>query len=144
MFKKIAIAYDESPSSEHALTAAISLAASLGSALRIITVIESQPAYVNMTLAIDPTLPSRLADERRERLKQIQALAIRHAADAGVTADTVLVNGPEVETILAEVAAYNAELLVVGLAQHRGMGEYFFGTLHRIGMQAQCPLLAVH
>jgi len=141
MFKKIAIAYDESPASEHALATAISLAASLGSTLRIVTVIEPQPGYVNMSLAIDPTLPARLQDERRERLKQIQALAIRHAADSGVAADGVLIDGPEVETILATVNAYNAELLVIGLAQHHG--EYF-STLHRIAMQIPCPVLAVH
>lgn len=144
MFKKIAIAYDESPYSEHALTAAISLAASLGSTLRIITVVESQPSYVNMSLAIDPTLPARLQDERRERLKQIQALAIRHAADAGVPADSILVDGPEVDTILAEVTAFSAELLVVGLSQrHGGVGE-FISTVHRIGLEVPCPVLAVH
>ena len=108
MFKKIAIAYDESPSSENALTAGISLAATLGSTVRIITVIEPQPGYVNMSLAIDPKLPQRLADERRERLKQVQELAIRHAAEAGVTADGILIDGPEVETILVAVTAYNA------------------------------------
>ena len=144
MFKKIAIAYDESPASEHALTAAISLAAALGSTLRIITVVESQPSYVNISLAVDPTLPSRLQDERRERLKQIQTLAIRHAADVNVSADSVLVDGPEVDTILAEVNAYSAELLVVGLSQrHGGVGE-FISTVHRIGLHVPCPVLAVH
>ena len=143
MFKKIAIAYDESPSSQHALTAAISLAASLGSSLRIITVIEPQPSYVNMSLAIDPTLPSRLQDERRERLKQIQTLAVRHATDAGLTADSALIDGPEVESILSEVNAFAAELLVIGLSQHHGIGEYF-STVHRVGLQVPCPVLAVH
>jgi nucleotide-binding universal stress UspA family protein len=144
MFRKIAVAYDESPYSERALTTAISLAATLGSTLHIITVVESQPGYVNISLAIDPTLPSRLQNERRERLKQIQTLAVRHAADAGVSADCILVDGPEVDTILTEVNAWNADLLVVGLSQqgHGGVGE-FISTVHLIGMKIPCPVLAV-
>ena len=142
MFKKIAIAYDESPASEHALTAAISLAASLGSTLRIITVIEPLPGYVNMSLAIDPTLPERLQNERRERLKEVQKLALGHASGAGVSADNILTEGPEIDTILAEVRAHGSELLVIGLSQHQGLAD-FASTVHRVGLRAPCPILAV-
>jgi nucleotide-binding universal stress UspA family protein len=142
MFKKIAVAYDESPASEHALTAAISLAATLGSTLRIITVIEPLPGYVNMSLAVDPTLPARLQAERRERLKQVHQLALRHASNAGVTADNILSEGPEIDTILSEVTAYGSELLVIGLSQHQGLIE-FASTVHRVGLRAPCPVLAV-
>lgn len=143
MFKKIAIAYDESAPSEHALTVAISLAASLGSTLRIITVIEPLPGLINMSLAVDPSLPADLQSERRERLKHVHELAVRHAADAGVTADSVLTEGPEVDTILAEITTCGADLLVIGLARHHGLGE-LTSTLHRVSLKVPCPVLAVH
>ncbi|HEX4154872.1 MAG TPA: universal stress protein [Acidobacteriaceae bacterium] len=143
MFKKIAVAYDESAPSEHALATAISLAASLGSSLRIVTVIEPLPGYVNMSLAVDPTLPQQLLNERRERLKQVHELAVKHASGANVKAETALLDGPEVDSILSEVAASGADLLVIGLSQHHGFGE-FTSTVHRIGLQVSCPVLAVH
>ncbi len=142
MYKKIAIAYDESSSSEHALATAISLAATLGASLRIITVVEPLPLYVNMTLAVDPDLPQQLLNERRERFELALKLALKHAADAGVTADAALIDGREVDGILAEVSASHADLLVVGLHQHLGFGE-MGSTTHRIAMRATCPVLGV-
>lgn len=143
MFNKIVVAYDESPPSEHALATAISLAASLGSTLRIVTVIEPLASYINMSLAVDPTLPQQLLDERRERLKRVHEQAAQHAADAGVKAETVLIDGPEVESIVAEIPSCGADLLVIGLAHHRGLGE-LTSTLHRVSLHVACPVLAVH
>jgi nucleotide-binding universal stress UspA family protein len=143
MFKKIAIAYDESKSSEHALATAISLAASLGSNLRIITIVEPLPVYVNMTLAVDPDLPQQLLNERRDRLKLAIQLALQHAVDAGVDAEATLVDGREVEGVLAEVTARHADLLVLGLSQHHGFGE-MSSTAHRIALHSPCPILGVH
>lgn len=143
MFKKIAIAYDESKSAQHALATAISLAASLGSHLRIITIVEPQPFYVNIALAADINLPEQLQNERRERLQQALKLALQHAADAGVTAEASLIDGREVEGILAEVGTCCADLLVLGLSQHHGFGE-MTSTVHRIALHSPCPILGVH
>ncbi len=143
MFNKIAIAYDESPAAEHALAKAISLAAALGSTLRIITIVEPLPAYVNIALALDGNLPQQLLNERRQRLSQTHKLALIHAAEAGVSADAILVDGREVEGILAEITAYGADLLVIGLSQHHGFGE-MSSTIHRISLNAPCPVLGVH
>ncbi|MFP5233437.1 MAG: universal stress protein [Acidobacteriota bacterium] len=142
MYKKIAIAYDESSSSEHALATAISLAATLGSSLRIITVVEPLPLYVNISLAVDPDLPQQLLNERRERFELAIQLALKHAAEAGVVADAALIEGREVEGILAEVGACHADLLVLGLRQHIGFGE-MGSTAHRIAMRVTCPILGV-
>jgi nucleotide-binding universal stress UspA family protein len=143
MFKKIAIAYDESKASEHALTASISLASSVGASLRIITVVEPLPAYVNMTLAIDGNLPQQLLNERRERLRQSLNLAVKHAANAGVHAEAALIDGREVESLLAEITASSADLLVLGLSRHHGFGE-MSSTAHRIALHSPCPILGVH
>jgi nucleotide-binding universal stress UspA family protein len=143
MFKKIAIAYDESKASEHALATAISLAAALGASLHIITIVEPLPGYVNIALAIDGSLLQQLQDERRERLKQTHELALIHATDAGVNARAVLIDGREVEGILAELKACGADLLVIGLSQHHGFGE-MSSTLHRVALHVPCPMLGVH
>jgi nucleotide-binding universal stress UspA family protein len=143
MFKKIAIAYDDSTSAEHALVTAISLAASLGSNLRIISIVEPQPFYVNMALAADTNIPEQLQNERRERLKASLALALKHASQAGVGAEATLIDGHEVEGILTEISSCGADLLVIGLSQHHGFGERT-STAHRIALHAPCPILGVH
>ncbi len=143
MFSKIAIAYDDSPAAEHALATAVSLAASLGSSLRLITIVEPLPMYVNMALAVDADLPQQLLNERRERLKLAIELAIEHAAKAGVVAEAAIIDGREVEGILAEVSACGADLLILGLSQHHGFGE-MSSTVHRISLHTPCPILGVH
>ncbi|MGA7157300.1 MAG: universal stress protein [Acidobacteriaceae bacterium] len=143
MFKKIAVAYDDSKSAQHALATAISLAASLGSNLRIVTIVEPQPFYVNIALAADYNLPDLLQNERRERLQQSLKLALQHAANAGVEAEATLVDGREVEGILAEITSCCADLLVLGLSQHHGFAE-MTSTVHRISLHTPCPILGVH
>ncbi len=104
--------------------------------------VEPPPLYVNMTLAVDPDLPQQLLNERRERFQQALKLALQHAADAGVTADAALIEGREVDGILAEVSACHAALLVFGLHQRLGFGE-MGSTSHRIAMRVPCPILGV-
>ena len=143
MFKKIAIAYDESKSAQHALATAISLAASLHANLRIITIVEPHPALRKHRPSPSTSTSPAALNERRERLQQALKLALQHAADAGVTAEAALIDGREVEAILAEVTSCCADLLVLGLSQHHGFGE-MSSTAHRISLHAPCPILGVH
>lgn len=65
MFKKIAVAYDESPEATRAFHSALELAKLVSAELTIITVIERLPAYVSYASAVSPDVPQILRQERQ-------------------------------------------------------------------------------
>jgi nucleotide-binding universal stress UspA family protein len=142
MFEKILLAYDESREAEHALESAISLAKTLRSKLTIVTVVEALPGYTAMAAIADPNLPNEILKEKRDRLRSLQQTAIKHASDSGITADAVLVDGEEVETIIETARQDRADLLVIGLRKHWAVLQ-FGSTAHHLAQQSPCPLLAV-
>ncbi len=73
MFKNIAVAYDESPESRRALTAAIHLAKALGAGLQTITVMEKLPAYTAFATGADPSMINVLEEDRSKYYEQMQA-----------------------------------------------------------------------
>jgi nucleotide-binding universal stress UspA family protein len=60
MFKKIAVAFDESPEAARAFRSALELAKLTGSELTMITVVERLPAYVSYVSAVAPDVPQIL------------------------------------------------------------------------------------
>jgi nucleotide-binding universal stress UspA family protein len=142
MFDRILLAYDESKEAEHALKSAISLAKTLRSKLTIVTVVEALPGYTAMAALVDPNLPNEILEEKRDRLRALQKTAINHAFASGITADAVLVDGDEVESIIETAKRDRANLLVIGLRKHVGL-ELVSSTAHHLAQQSPCPLLAV-
>jgi nucleotide-binding universal stress UspA family protein len=142
MFDNILLAYDESKEAEHALESAISLAKTLRSKLTIVTVVEALPGYTAMAALVDPNLQNEIWEEKRDRLRSLQKTAIKHAFDSGITADAVLVDGEEVESIIETAKRDRADLLVIGLRKHVAF-ELVSGTAHHLAQQSPCPLLAV-
>lgn len=79
---------------------------------------------------------------------QSRAQAIANSTLANVEAsgdveiETVAVEGPPVETLLA--AARDAELLVVGSRGHNGFGELVLGSVGRqCAQHAPCPVVVI-
>ena len=142
MFQNIVIAYDESKEAAHALDSAISLAKCMQAKLKIVTVVEALPGYTNMAAIVAPQVPQELMDERREMLQALQASALKRAADLGVAADAILIDGEEVESIIDAATRGKADLLILGLRRHHLL-SLFGGTAHRVAEHSPCAILAV-
>jgi nucleotide-binding universal stress UspA family protein len=58
MFKRIAVAYNESPEARRALASAIHLARTLGAELRTVTIVQGLPVYTISVAALDEVVTS--------------------------------------------------------------------------------------
>ena len=143
MFKRIMVAYDESREAAHALASAIELAAPLGAHLKIVTVVEGLPSFYNIAAIVSPSILSEGLEDRRSRLRILQQSAIKKATSAGVKAEAILVDGIEVSGIVRAAQREHADLLVIGLPKHHGLGA-FNSTAHDVADHTPCPLLEVN
>ena len=65
-FKKIIVAYDDSPAARNALSIGIELCKLFRTPLQTITVIEPPPIYTGLVLAVDPGVVQSLESDRRQ------------------------------------------------------------------------------
>jgi nucleotide-binding universal stress UspA family protein len=142
MFHTIMVAYDESREAAHALSSAIELAVPLGAHLKIVTVVEALPFFYNFGVLVSPRVVSEGMEAKRTRLGTVQQGAVRRATLAGVKAEAILVDGGEVSGIIRAAQREHADLLVIGLPKHRGLGP-FSSTVHDVVDNTPCPLLEV-
>jgi nucleotide-binding universal stress UspA family protein len=142
MFHTIMVAYDESREAAHALASAIELAKPLGAHLKIVTVVEALPSFYNIAAIISPSVLDESLEGKRSQLRTLQQSAIKRATAAGVKADAILVDGGEVAGIVRAAQREHADLLVIGLPKHHGLGA-FNSTAHDVAEHSPCPLLEV-
>ena len=143
MFNTIMVAYDESREAAHALASAIELAKPLGAHLKIVTVVEALPAYYTIAAIVSPSIVDESLEEERSQLRTLQQSAVKSAAAAGVNADAILVDGGEVSGIIRAAQLEHADLLVIGLPKHHGLGA-LNSTAHDVADHTPCPLLEVN
>ena len=143
MFHTIMVAYDESREAAHALASAIELAKPLGAHLKIVTVVEALPSFYNIAAIISPSVLDESLEGKRSQLRTLQQSAIKRATAAGVKADAILVDGGEVAGIVRAAQREHADLLVIGLPKHHGLGA-FNSTAHDVADHTPCPLLEVN
>jgi nucleotide-binding universal stress UspA family protein len=145
MFKRILVAYDESPESERALITGIHLAKSLNAELRAVSVQEKLPAYSGY---IDAELPGGtmlLRQQATEYYRDLQARARETAQQEGVILTTELVEGDEVQAIVECVQRTQSDLLVLGLHRHSLLfGRLWNHTAHDLTQQVISSILGVH
>jgi nucleotide-binding universal stress UspA family protein len=137
------VAYDESREAAHALASAIELAKPLGAHLKIVTVVEALPSFYNIAAIISPSVLDESLEGKRSQLRTLQQSAIKRATAAGVKADAILVDGGEVAGIVRAAQREHADLLVIGLPKHHGLGA-FNSTVHDVADHTPCPLLEVN
>ncbi len=144
MFKKIAVAFDESPEAQRAFRSALDLAKLAGASVVLITVVEKLPAYVSYVSAVAPEVPHLLKTERQVFYRDMQSRAKEVAERAGVLIDSTLVEGDEVEALVQAVQQLRPDLLVVGLRRDPGgIGSILGGTAHRLALHADCDVLGI-
>lgn len=144
MYKKIAVAFDESPEAERAFRCAIDLAKFASAELCLITVVEAFPAYIGYVSAAAPDVSRVLVEERRSFYDDLLKRAKLHAAEAGVSISTELAEGGEVATIVSVVERVLPDLLVVGLHHRSGDFPFLGGTAHQLAIHVKCNILGVH
>ena len=144
MFKKIAVAYNDSPEAQHALGAAIQLAQSLGAELSTITVAAELPAYTAFAAAGDPSLPQLLHDDRDSYLQVLGNKARASALLQGVSLQCHVVEGREVHAIVSFLRTHQADLLVIGLHQRDLYLARLWSTVYELAQEAPCSVLGVH
>ncbi len=144
MFKKILVAFDESPEAERAFHSALELAKFASAELYVASVIEPFPAFIGYVSAAAPDVTHILVAERRSFYEDLQKKAKLLAEEAGVPVRTELAEGSEVATIVSVVERVNPDLLVVGL-HHRSNDLHFLGgTAHQLAIHLKCDILGVH
>jgi len=144
MFKKIAVAYDESPEAGRAFRSALDLGKLLGSELHIITVVEALPSYIGYASAVAPDVPGMLKADREAFYADLHSRARKAAEEAGVTVSSELVDGNEIEGLLSLVGRLRPDLLVVGLRfEPGGLSQFLGGTAHKLALHANCNILGI-
>jgi nucleotide-binding universal stress UspA family protein len=144
MYGKMMVAYDESPEATRALARAIELAKVMGAELRLVTVSEPLPAYVAYADVAFPGSQRMLAEERQSFYSTLQEEAKARAAESGLRADGIIVEGDEVESIVNSITSWHADLLVIGRRHHSSpLTRIWGGTVHEIAERTRCNILAV-
>jgi nucleotide-binding universal stress UspA family protein len=144
MFKRIAVAYNESAEAQRALASAIELAKNIGAELQTITVMADLPSYTAFAGVADPSLPRILDEDRIKFYEALTERARQSAQDQGVDLLTHSIEGPEVEAIVCFLREHKADLLVVGLHQQDLYIARLWSTVYELAQEAPCSVLGVH
>jgi nucleotide-binding universal stress UspA family protein len=144
MFRKIVVAYNESPESQRALASAIQLAKSLNAELQTVTAIGDLPAYAAYAEATDPAISQVLHDDRRKFYTELQEKVRAQVESHGIKCQTYLVEGRQVEAIVAFLRREHADLLVIGLHQRDLHIARLWSTVYELAQDAPCSVLGVH
>lgn len=130
MFKRILVSVDGSHTAELALQKAINLAKELRAQLRIVHVVD----VININLYAEIPNPSEVSDAMirigREILRKAEAVS----REAGINAETKLIEidslGQRIpEAITNNAEAWPAELIVIGTHGRRGLSHLFLGSV---------------
>jgi nucleotide-binding universal stress UspA family protein len=145
MYQNILVAVDGSHTSEVALQEAIKIAREQRGRLRIVNAVET--VYFNLDGEfIDPT---EVWDAMRKSGQAILAKALSTAQEAGIEAETKLVDidtlGQRIPQVLADEAeTWPADLIVVGTHGRRGISHLFLGSIAEgVARVATKPVLLV-
>ena len=144
MYKRIAVAFDESPEAGRAFRSALDLAKLLGSELYLITVVEDLPPYIGYISSVAPDVPGMLKADRQAFYTDLHEKAKSTAEKAGVTIHSEFFDGDEMKGLLHLANQLRPDLLVVGLRfEPGGLSQYLGGTAHKLALHASCNILGI-
>lgn len=144
MFKRITVAYSESPEASRALTSAVLLAKTLGAELRAVTILQEPPAYTAYADAVDSSLKLIIKTDRMQAYERLHSQAREAALREGVELETHLLEGDEVVAIVEFLAHHKTDLLVIGLHHHQAHISRLWSTVYSLAQEAPCSVLGVH
>ena len=144
MFRKIVVAFNESPESQRAFMVALKLAKSLNAELQAVTAIGELPAYTAFAGIADSSISRVLEEDRRDFYAKLQDHARAQVESYGIGFHSYLVEGREVEAIVDFLRRQKADLLVVGLHQRDLYIARLWSTVYELAQDAPCRVLGVH
>lgn len=143
-FKKIIVAYDNSPAARDALSVGIELCSVLETSLEIVTVIEPPPAYAALVSVVNPDVARGIDMEWRQHCQELVDSAVSEGQRRGVKVVGSLVEADEVEGIVSFIRQKRADLLIIGSKQHSTHIARLWSTVSGLEQNAPCSVLAVH
>jgi nucleotide-binding universal stress UspA family protein len=144
MFRRIVVAYNESPESGRALACAIGLAGGLHAELQTVTVMADLPAYTAFAGATDPSLSRVLKQDQLRFYQELQEKARVQVQGHDIELQSHLIEGHEVEAILDFLRRQKADLLVIGLHPRDLYIARLWSTVYGLAQDAPCSVLGVH
>lgn len=144
-YQRILVPVDGSRTSDQGLAEAIKLARLTGAHLRLLHAVDMLSISLSpeISSAASPTLFEMLRDGGQKILSK--AMGVAH--DAGVKADTVLLDTLSArvsDLVLDEAARWKADLIVIGTHGRRGVGRFFMGSdAEQIVRSSPVPVLLV-
>jgi nucleotide-binding universal stress UspA family protein len=144
MFRKIVVAFNESPESQRAFLVALKLAKSLNAELQAVTAIGELPAYTAFAGVADSSISRVLEQDRHDFYAKLQDHARAQVESYGIGFQSYLVEGREVEAIVDFLRQQKADLLVVGLHQRDLYIARLWSTVFELAQDAPCSVLGVH
>jgi nucleotide-binding universal stress UspA family protein len=140
MIEHILVAVDDSPGGLAAARAAIALALSQAAKLRAVHVL----ADGELERALATMSGSDVHVRRSLGATAVLEHVARHAAEAGVPADTVSLAGEPARCILDEARSWPADLIVIGRSGRPSAGRpYLGGEVQNVLEFADQPVLVV-
>ena len=143
MYQRILVPIDGSPTSARGLSEAVRLGQLIGARLRLIHVIDE------LSFALGASEGGTMTGDILSLLREAGAAILTQGAAsvkaAGLEVDTVLKDsfaGRVCDLVVAEAAAWPADLIVLGTHGRRGIGRLFMGSdAENIVRSAQTPVL---
>jgi nucleotide-binding universal stress UspA family protein len=142
-FRKIIVAYDDSPAARDALQAGLELCKLVGTPLETVTVIEPPPIYSGIVLAVAPVPAQDIEADRKRHYREIMEFAVAQGRRHSVEVTGHLVEAGEVDGIISFLRAHGADLLVIGLRQHSSHFARLWSTVSDLGHEAPCSVLGI-
>jgi nucleotide-binding universal stress UspA family protein len=146
MYKRILVAVDGSPTSEHALRHAIGLAKKLSAALRVVHIVDMGVLPLGQELAIDV---DAITTARRAAGEQVLEKARATCQAGGIEAELQLLEtGTPTQRIAAAIAdeadTWPADLVVAGTHGRTGVQRLLLGSVAEgIARVSPVPVLLI-
>jgi nucleotide-binding universal stress UspA family protein len=146
MYSRILMAYDGTPTSQHALERAVELTKQLSANLRIVHVIDIGWLPVSPEVAIDL---ETLGKARRAGGEKLLTQAREIAIGLGLAPETRLAETPNpahhaAESIAEEASRWPADLVVLGTHGRRGLQRLLLGSVaEQMSRLSPVPVLLV-
>ena len=145
MYKNVLIALNDSPAAERALHRAIALAEIDNGDLFVVSIDEGLPVFESIVWAVSDNLAKILEEDRKNLYRHLLDDAQKQAQSRSIHLHSTLAEGRPANSILEAVHQVHADLLVVGITPHFGLGGVIFGsTAIELARQARCDVLGVH